>query len=574
MLVAVNAKYIHSNPAIYSLKAYAGPYGKYVDLAEYTINHEMDDVLKDIYVRRPDIIGFSCYIWNITFIGNLLYDIQRVLPNTKIWLGGPEVSFDPEKVMTKFPMVTGVMMGEGEQVFLNLLKHYTEKELDLCDIRGLAYRNQEGIIRINAPQPVMDLTDVPFLYSNLEPFENKIIYYESSRGCPFRCSYCLSSVDKSVRFRDLEVVKSELAFFLDNKVAQVKFVDRTFNCNRNHGLEIWKYIQEHDNGITNFHFEVSADLIQEEELEVLKGMRPGLVQLEIGVQTTNPVTAKEIRRNAKLKEIKRVVKRINEFENIHQHLDLIAGLPFEDYKSFKNSFNEVYALKPEQLQLGFLKVLKGSYMYDMVKEYGIAYKNRPPYEVLYTKWISYEDILRLKSVEEMLEVYYNSGQFKNTIAYLERGYETPFELYESLARYYEKNELFHVKHTRVARYLHLRDFTRQTFPDKMDVIDATLLLDLYLRENVKKRPDFAPDLKLYKEQIQDFYKKEAEEHKYLRGYESFTSKQLMNMTHIEVFSINMEHLYKTGEVKTEEYMLLFDYKHRNPLTYDGITYTL
>ena len=264
----------------------------------------------------------------------------------------------------------------------------------------------------------MDLSSIPFIYKDLSEFKNRIIYYESSRGCPFSCSYCLSSIDKKLRFRDTETVKKELQFFIDNKVPQVKFVDRTFNCKHDHAMAIWKYINEHDNGVTNFHFEISADLLREEELQEMSTMRPGLIQLEIGVQSTNPDTIKAIHRTMDFEKLKGIVDRIHSFGNIHQHLDLIAGLPYEDYDSFRHSFNDVYALKPQQLQLGFLKVLKGSHMMEMCREYGIVYKTQEPYEVLSTKWLDYDHVLKLKTVENMVEVYYNSGQFQNTLEYL------------------------------------------------------------------------------------------------------------------------------------------------------------
>lgn len=422
LLVAINAKYIHSNLAVYSLKAYAKAHaGEWdIELAEYTVNQQKDDILMDIYGRRPDILCFSCYIWNLEHIEDLVKDIRKLRPGMPVWLGGPEVSYDAADVLARLPEVTGVIKGEGEETFAGLCRVYHEcaEEAEegrqemlwtrLRMLEGITFKDAGGRISDNPWRPVTDLSGVPFVYHNMEEFRNKIIYYESSRGCPFSCSYCLSSVDRQLRFRDLETVKRELKFFIDQEVPQVKFVDRTFNCRHEHAIAIWKCIAEHDRGITNFHFEVAADLLNEEELKILEGMRPGLVQLEIGIQSTNPDTIREIRRVMDFDKVRNAVERIRRKGNIHQHLDLIAGLPYEDIASFARSFDDVYSLRPQQLQLGFLKVLKGSYMEEMKEEYGLVYKSRPPYEVLYTKWLSYEDTIRLKGIEEMVEVYYNS----------------------------------------------------------------------------------------------------------------------------------------------------------------------
>ena len=459
LLTAINAKYIHSNPGVYSLKTYAEhaagvtentkyqggvcPEGQglppvQVEIAEYTINNQMEQILEDIYRRKPDMIGFSCYIWNIVYALDLVRDLHKVLPETDIWLGGPEVSFDAPELLNREPEVLGVMKGEGEETFAALLKCYQQsggtvrqKErvgaadlqhfwITLSEIPGLAYRTDSGEIRNQQIRPVMDMSRIPFLYPNLEGFEHRIVYYESSRGCPFSCSYCLSSIDKSVRFRSMEQIRQELAFFLQRKVPQVKFVDRTFNCKKSHAMEIWKYILEHDNGVTNFHFEIAADLLDEEELELIRKMRPGLIQLEIGVQSTNPKTIREIHRKMDLNQVRSVVEAVNAGHNVHQHLDLIAGLPYEDYASFRKSFNDVYAMRPEQLQLGFLKVLKGSFMYEHAAEYELVYRELPPYEVLSTRWLPFRDVLRLKGVEDMVEVYYNSRQFTQTLELLQQ----------------------------------------------------------------------------------------------------------------------------------------------------------
>lgn len=562
LLIAINAKYIHSNLAIYCLRACAGEQKEQVELAEYTINHQKEDILADIYKRKPDVAAFSCYIWNRDYVLSLIRDLSLLCPEVPIWVGGPEVSYDAVQFLRDYPQVTGVMAGEGERSFRALAEYYVKKTEDsLGKIRGLTWRGENGDIYENSPAELMNLDEIPFVYEKIEAFGHKIIYYESSRGCPFSCSYCLSSIDKSVRFRSLVRVYQELQFFLDAKVPQVKFVDRTFNCNHRHAKAIWGYIAEHDNGITNFHFEIAADLLDEEERKLLASMRPGLVQLEIGVQSVNLLTIHEIDRVMSLSRLKQTVAQIQAGKNVHQHLDLIAGLPYEDYESFVNSFNEVYRMRPQQLQLGFLKVLKGSKMHRKAKDYGIVYRQEPPYEVLCTRWISYEEIRKLKAVEEMVEVYYNSGQFENTIRHLEQSFPHPFAMYEALAGYYEKEGLNGRSHSRMGRLEILRSFTEEVDKEQRGLYDELLILDLYLRENSKSRPAWAGDLSLYKADFRDFYIREAENPQSLKNYAGYTSKQIMNMTHGEVF---FHDVLKTGA--DLPCYVVFDYRNRDPLT--------
>ena len=539
LLAACNAKYIHSNLAVYNLKSCSGKYSPNVVIKEYTINQIRDDILKDIYLEQPDVICFSCYIWNISFVKELVPDLKKILPHVDFWAGGPEVSYDAVEFLKKNPAFFGVMVGEGEETFHELAGYYIERKPEnLKEIQGVAFHDETKVPDIvhTGWRELMDLSKVPFAYSNLTEFKNRIIYYESSRGCPFSCSYCLSSIDKKLRFRDIELVKNELQFFIDNKVPQVKFVDRTFNCKHDHAMAIWRYITEHDNGITNFHFEISADLLREEELALMKTMRPGLIQLEIGVQSTNPQTIKAIRRTMDFEKLKGIVEQIHGFGNIHQHLDLIAGLPYEGYDSFHKSFCDVYALRPEQFQLGFLKVLKGSHMMEMTGEYQILYKDREPYEVLSTAWLTYGEILRLKMVESMVEVYYNSGQFKHTLVFLEQYFEDPFRMYEALGRFYEKKGYSEISHSRMRRYEILMEFAGEQKEIPLEVLSDVMLLDLYLRENLKSRPSFASDQKPYERLIWDYRKAE----------------KIPKTAHIEVF--------RDGKT------ILFDYTDRDPLT--------
>ena len=572
LLTAINAKYIHSNLAVYSLKAYAErnltektkEYTE-IELAEYTINQQTDDILQDIYKKKPDMLCLSCYIWNLNYVEEIVREIHKLLPEMLIWVGGPEVSYDGPSVLTRLPEIDGVMKGEGEKTFCDLVEFYNNKENErtLDRIEGIVYRKGEEICE-NAWRKTMDLSDVPFVYQDMKEFEHKIIYYESSRGCPFSCSYCLSSIDKCLRFRNLDMVKKELQFFIDHKVPQVKFVDRTFNCKHDHAMAIWSYIMEHDNGVTNFHFEVSADLLNEAELELMSHMRPGLIQLEIGVQSTNEKTIREIRRTMKFEEVARIVKRINSYGNIHQHLDLIAGLPYEDYESFHKSFVDVYALQPEQLQLGFLKVLKGSYMEEQKENYGLVYKGRPPYEVLYTRWLPYEDTLRLKGIEEMVEIYYNSRQFCYTLPWLERQFSDAFCMFEELAVYYEKHGLHLLNHSRTSRYEILLDFAGEKDAQHLEQYRQLLILDFYLRENAKNRPEFAGEELLDKEEERRFYDREAEERNYLGNYETSEKRKLRKMTHLEKFSWDV-----MGNMESRMVLLLFDYQKRNPLNYQA-----
>lgn len=550
LLTAINAKYIHSNPAVYSMRAYACRYGgsryeEEIRIAEYTINQPVDEILMDIYERRPDILCISCYLWNISYVEQLIREIPKVLPETKIWLGGPEVSYNAREMLDGYPGLAGVMCGEGEQIFLELLETYA------------AGNEPEEIL---TAREALDLSSIPFIYEHIEDFDNRIVYYESSRGCPFSCSYCLSSIDKCLRFRDPDLVRRELQFFIDHEVPQVKFVDRTFNCRHDHAMAVWSYIKEHDRGITNFHFEVAADLLNDEEIALIRSMRPGLIQLEIGVQSTNPDTVREIRRRMDLVKVEKNVAAVREARNVHQHLDLIAGLPYEDYDSFARSFDRVYAMKPDQLQLGFLKVLKGSLMHEKTEEYGLVYQDRPPYEVLSTKWLSYSDVIRLKKIEEMVEVYYNSGQFRNTMEQLEQAYASSFEMYGALADYYEKNGLFRLSHSRIARYEILYHFIEETEgAERIAGYREWLTLDLYLRDNVKNRPAFLGENRVKPDEAAAFYKAEEEERRYLSGYEGYDRRQMRKMTHLE---------------KIREEVLLFDYRKRNPLNGDAAIYRI
>lgn len=594
LLIGINARYIHSNPAVYSLKAYADRYypdrpdGCEVTVAEYTINQSADFILADLYRKSPCVAAFSCYIWNWNMIQDLLAELPKILPDTKLWLGGPEVSFHADRLMQAFPLLAGIMIGEGEETFLEILKHYWENGMPLQDIKGIVWKGG-----FTGERELADINRLPFIYrpcpgadekDMLSAFDNRILYYESQRGCPFQCAYCLSSIEpgregfppgarvhKNVRLRDIETVKSELRFFLSHKVAQVKFIDRTFNCNRDHALSIWKYLKENDNGVTNFHFEIAADRLEDRQLEVMKDMRPGLIQLEIGVQSTNETTLKAINRRMDIEKLRKTVSAIHGFHNIHQHLDLIAGLPYEDYDSFAGSFNDVYEMAPDQLQLGFLKILKGTPMERRADEYGIVYGSKPPYEVMCTKWLSYDEVLKLKGIEEMVEVYYNSNQFTHTLPVLIREFASPFQMYEALADYYHANGFFVHTPARVYRYQALLDFACSAAADKRGLFAELLIFDMYLRENLRSRPGFAPEQAVDRDRLRRFFEIEEQEHRFLKNYDGYQSVQLLRMTHVEQFSYPVwkENPAECTDRLSAPAYILFDYENRNALTHDA-----
>ena len=569
LLVAVNAKYIHSNLAIYCLKSYAMSKGYEVELAEYTINQPIGDILRDLYKRNADVVGFSCYIWNIEYIKVLLKDYKKICPKPELWLGGPEVSYRAKEFLLDFPEVRGIMVGEGEETFYRLISFYNEIACDcvinkiqkLNEIPSIVFQEDGSIIETFIGKP-LDFSSLPFPYGNgsisvedtidFTSFENRIVYYESSRGCPFSCAYCLSSIDKRVRFRDIELVKKEWKFFLDKKIPQIKLIDRTFNVNPKRTLELLHFIKENDNGMTNFHFEVAADLLTKEQIEVLASLRAGLVQLEIGVQSTNVETLEAVHRKTELSVLKEKIALLMENENVHIHLDLIAGLPYEDMTSFIQSFNDVYAMKPHQLQLGFLKVLSGSPMEQMTKEHHIVYQSTAPYEVLSTKCLSFEEIIRLKNVEEMVETYYNSGQFLYSIQYLQHSFETPFSFYEALANFYETNSYFGEKLARKRRYEILLEFAKQ-FLEETEVLEELLLYDYCLREKLKGSLSFATRNRIEKQELKESYiafgiKKEEE-----------------GMHDIEQFSFDPIMTAYWGKQTGAPCKILFSYEQREPM---------
>lgn len=566
VLTAINAKYIHSNLALRNFVAYTADCSEHLVLKEYTINHAPDQILQGIYRERPDVLCISCYIWNIASVETLIREFHKLLPEVPIWLGGPEVSFESEAFLSSHPEVTGIMRGEGEDTFAALARYYVYGSPEyLEDIPGLIFW-QGDQLRETGESLLLPLDHIPFCYDNTDDLAHRIVYYESSRGCPFRCSYCLSSLEKTLRFRSLDLVKEELSFFVEQEIPQVKFVDRTFNCDHEHAMAIWRHIRSIDRGKTNFHFEVSADLFREDELALLSTFRPGLIQLEIGVQSTNPATISEIHRQMDLPRLKEVVTRIRAWHNIHMHLDLIAGLPYEDYDTFARSFDEIFALSPSQLQLGFLKVLKGSYMYEHAKEYGILCHEAAPYEVLSTKWLSFDDVLRIKRVEEMLEVYYNSWQYALTVRLLLCIYPSAFQFFQRLGDYYDDHGLFGCSHSRLARCEILLDFLQEELEngaitgnadDLLPLFREALVYDLYARENCKRRPDWACDLMIFKQEIR------------ARNPENKGSLRHTEVFHY-AFPLRDSDAISALPPRTEDPLFYrFNYEVRDPLTYQA-----
>ncbi|MBQ9828500.1 MAG: DUF4080 domain-containing protein [Lachnospiraceae bacterium] len=549
LLTAVNAKYIHMNPAVRILKAYADEYGSITEIAEYTVNMEYDIILRDICRRKPGVIAFSCYIWNISFVRKLAEDVKIVLPGTDIWLGGPEVSFDAEKRLEETACLKGVIRGEGEIPFKELCAHYAEGK-EISEVPGITYRSGNSIIT-NPDAPQIPLDDVPFIYGDMTEYADRLVYYETSRGCPFSCSYCLSSRDRPVRFRSMELLEKELQVFLDAGVRTVKFTDRTFNIDHDHAQSIWRFIKEHDNGKTVFHFEIGADLLNDDEIKLLSSMRPGLVQLEIGVQSTNPETLNAVNRKHGLNRILKASEALRKNGNMHIHLDLIAGLPYEDLESFKRSFDQVIALRPHDMQLGFLKLLKGCELSERAEEYGLTASKEPPYEVRRTPWLSPEDIFELKDVEEMCGVYYNSGRFRNTVERLAETAGSHYRVFKELADLYKKKGWAGRPHTHLNRAENLARLT------DAEEIKELILYDLYLNENLKKRPSWAQDQRS-DAALKALYSK----------YKT-PGKDI----HIERFGFDVKAYSENGRLVKKENYLVFDYGKRDIITNDAeVTY--
>lgn len=564
VLIGINAKFIHSNLAIHSIRLYGKERGLDMSVAEFTINHQLDDILDQLYVLKADVLAFSCYIWNIDMIQLLLGELHKIMPETRVILGGPGVSFDSPSYLERYKAVDFVVSGEGEAVMYQLIRCIESGE-DYSEISGISFRTDKGI-RTNPQGSPLDMSTLPFIYDqDFHTFDNRILYYESSRGCPYNCQYCLSSIDKGVRYRDIESVKQAFQWFLDHQVRQVKLVDRTFNCHPKRTEALLKYLVAHDNGITLFHFEVAADILTDEIITVLNQARPGQFQLEIGIQSTFEETLDIIQRKTDFEQIKTNVKRIQAPKNVHIHLDLIAGLPKEGYNRFSQSFDDVYGLRPDQLQLGFLKVLKGTGMRQMAQQYGLVFRDYAPYEILSTYDIGHDEMVLLKRVESVLELFYNSGHFKHTLQYMEGFFLRAFTMYEALGKHFEAAGGHLVKHAKLSLYDMLRDFGL-SHDCPQTVLESCLKYDLMLNEKIKKYPTWlTPDV-TFEEMRRRFYQKAAETGQYVEASKADSVKTLNRRYHLERFD------YDVKKLEAQKVVVLFDYEKRSHLNHGAMTH--
>jgi radical SAM superfamily enzyme YgiQ (UPF0313 family) len=542
LLTAINAKYIHSNLAVRYLKEYTRDTDFECLVKEYSINDKIERITEDIMSEKPDIVAFSCYIWNIEYVTRISNLIKVIDPAIEILYGGPEVSFDSSEYI-KSEVVDYVIEGEGEVAF----KEFIEFKLggrSVDAVSNLHYKVDKDSVKSNEIKVLMNMEDLNFPYENELIGENRIVYYEASRGCPFSCKYCLSSTIHGVRFHEVERVKRELQFFMDKQVRLVKFVDRTFNCNSDFAKEIWKFIIDSKSN-TTFHFEISADLLKEDEIEILKAAPEGRIQFEVGVQSTNPEVLNNISRFVSFDKIKAKVDQIKALNNIKQHLDLIIGLPGEDFKSFKNSFNEVYAVKPEELQLGFLKLLKGSPMREESNKWGMAYSPYPPYEILRTKDISYEEVIMLKKVEEMVDKYLNSGKFNTIIQFLSREFHTAFDFYFALSQFFDRKGYFQRNISSVDYYKVFVEFNEEVVKSDELQLKEIVKFD-YLSFNKRKwLPEFL-----------------------LREWDKIAENELKielkdknidtNKLHFEKFKIDVLSFINNGSIKLQDIYYIFE----------------
>lgn len=566
LLTTLNSKYIHSCLAIRYLKSYVEDVIP-VEIQEYTINQNIDLIVSEIFKTRVDAVGFSTYIWNLTETLEICETLKIIDPDIKIILGGPEVTYDGKEILEKYPFVDFLIYGEGEVTFRELILDLDNKRHEYKDIKGLVYREGNRVVQ-NPPRPLIsDLNIIPSPYRKMkDEFQNKIVYFESSRGCPFNCEFCLSSTIKGVRYFDIERVKEELGKLIDGRVRQVKFVDRTFNANKKYAMEIMNYIIDKDPKDINFHFEVTAHLLDEEMLNFLSGVKEGLFQFEIGVQSTNPKTIEAVGRNTDFCKLREVSKRIKSYRNIHQHLDLIAGLPYEDYKSFRNSFNDVYEIRPEKIQLGFLKLLKGSGLRGEEEKYGFKYLDKPPYEVLKNDYISYGELSKLKEIEELVEKYFNEGYFENAIEYIVRNkYDTPFDFYEDYSDFWEEKGYYKLSNSRIRLYEILMEFYEYKNHSDRDVFRELLRFD-FIINNRNSRPPRNIDIKNYfigQKEMHQILKSEEILNLYLEDYKDLPTKRLIREVAIENFKVNIFEILNNGynpKNDESESTILFDYK--------------
>ncbi len=561
LLTSLNSKYIHTNLALRYLYETAKDFQDKIQIKEFTINHEEDYIFSEIVREQYDIICLSCYIWNITQILYLTSNIRKVNKDVIIILGGQEVSFDSEHIIEENPQIDYIIRGEGEKTFIELMHFLTEGEGKIEAIKGITYQRDNKIISNEERELIQDLDEVSFPYGHYFPYENRIIYYETSRGCPYHCSYCMSSVIRGVRYFSLERVKKDLSFFLKNHVPQVKFVDRTFNANQKRCMAIMQYICENDNGKTNFHFEMNGDQIDEAMLSFLKTVRKGLFQFEIGVQTTNPKTIEAINRKTDFDKIKYNVKKLNQYGNIHLHLDLIAGLPYEDYNRFLKSFNDVYDTQPHNLQLGFLKLLKGAKIREEADQHGYIFRAQEPYEILSNQYLSHHDLIRLKRIEEMLDKFYNRPGFQTTLKYMITNYyEQPSDFYEDLAEYWHANGYQHEAHNKKALYELLKAFCIKKNASE-ELLDELLLYDKMLISQQGQMPHGSAD---FTKSIHNILHHQEFRTNFIPSYEHLKVKEIKKKISFQIFQYNVYQYAVNGDnLNRLKNLCIFDYKFKD-----------
>lgn len=571
LLTTLNSKFTHSSLALRYISGMLKNCGADVTLNEYTINNQLDYIVREIYTGHYDVVLFSVYIWNVESTNIIAKNLKKVAPHIKIFYGGPEVTYESNKFLKDHPFVDLIIRGEGEKSVQKLIETYLEKgypadgqEDSFTGLKGINYRNTSGDIINTFDEPLIETLDIiPFPYESLEGLDNRILYYESSRGCPFDCQYCLSSTIKGVRFFSLDRVKKDLSFFVDHKVMQVKFIDRTFNADKKRSLEIFKYLHEIDNGYTNFHFEITADRLDEETVDFLKCVRPGLFQFEIGVQSTYERTLKEIHRYVDFSKLEDVCKRIKSYRNIHLHLDLIAGLPYESYDRFLKSFDDVYAIRPEMLQLGFLKLLKGSGLRKRKDDYGYIFNEQPPYEIMATSSLSFEDMIRLKGIEDMVEHYYNNQKFTYSLDFILKVNDiAPSKLYEMLSDHWHENGWHHKAHNQDAMYEILLEFYHAVGLKSPEVFEALVKFD-YVRQSSRRKLYVQKESLEFRHFTHAFLQNEENIRTYLPEYKGMTAKQIVKKVRFEIFDYNILNLIKSDfnlkDIKKEETRILFNY---------------
>lgn len=564
LLTTLNSKFIHTNLAIRYLNQMVKDIEYIdVDIREYTINNELDFILKDIYANNYDVILFSTYIWNVNDIVKICNNLKKVNKNVKIALGGPEVTYDSEESMKKYDFVDYILYGEGELVFRDFVKSL-KGDIDIKDVNGIVYRNNGDIVK-NKPMKDIENLDIipsPYVDLNKAEYENRIVYYETSRGCPFNCQYCLSSTLQGLRYFSIDRVKSDLKALIEARVSQIKFIDRTFNANKKFAMEIMQFLMENDNDYTTYHFEVTAHLLTEDMLEFLKGCKEGLFQFEIGVQTTNEKVLEAVGRRDDFSKLSYVVQKIASYRNIHQHLDLIAGLPYEDYNSFENSFNDVFNLGIEHLQLGFLKMIKGTGIRNNADEHEFRYKDYPPYEVLYNKYITYNEILKLKDIEEILERYFNSKNFVLSMRYIIHNYykESPFKFFEDFATYFDKNRYFNMSQGKNQLYKILLDFYTEKINENIELFTEIIKYDYISLGKTSNVPGFMSKIEVedFKNRCHLFLQNEENILKYIPRFENTPAKQIIKHVHFEPFKydiLKLKENIKAGLDKKESIVL-------------------